>query len=117
VPFGSGAGEVDLYIKPSVFRADVAADESPHAAAILAAQQRPLAATALQEKSTTPAWKTIPSWALIGTEDMVLPPAEQVFMTHRAHAKTTKVKAAHLSMVTHPSLVTKIILRAVAATR
>ena len=63
-----------------------------------------------------PAWKTIPSWALIGTEDMVLPPAEQVFMTHRAHSKTTKVKAAHLSMVTHPSLVTKIILRAVAAT-
>jgi hypothetical protein len=48
---------------------------------------------------------------------MVLPPAEQVFMTQRAHSKTTKVKAAHLSMVTHPSLVTRIILRAVAATR
>jgi pimeloyl-ACP methyl ester carboxylesterase len=117
VPFGSGAGEVDLYIKPSVFRADVAGDESPRAAAVLAAEQRPLAAAALTQKSTAPAWKTIPSWALIGTEDMVLPPAEQVFMTHRAHAKTTKVKAAHLSMVTHPSLVTKIILRAVAATR
>jgi pimeloyl-ACP methyl ester carboxylesterase len=117
VPFGSAPGEVDLYIKPSVFRADVAGDESPRAAAILAAEQRPLAASALQEKSTAPAWKTIPSWALIGTEDMVLPPAEQVFMTHRAHSKTTKVKAAHLSMVTHPSLVTKIILRAVAATR
>lgn len=117
VPFGTGAGEVDLYIKPSVFRADVAGDESPRAAAILAAEQRPLAAAALTEKSTTPAWKTIPSWALIGTEDMVLPPAEQVFMTQRARAKTTKVKAAHLSMVTHPSLVTKIILRAVAATR
>ena len=117
MPFGSGPGEVDLYIKPSVFRADVAGDESPRAAAVLAAEQRPLAAAALTEKSTAPAWKTIPSWALIGTEDMVLPPAEQVFMTHRAHAKTTKVKAAHLSMVTHPSLVTKIILRAVAATR
>jgi pimeloyl-ACP methyl ester carboxylesterase len=117
VPFGSAPGEVDLYIKPSVFRADVAGDESPRAAAILAAEQRPLAASALTEKSTTPAWKTIPSWALIGTEDMVLPPAEQVFMTRRAHAKTPKVKAAHLSMVTHPSLVTKIILRAVAATR
>jgi pimeloyl-ACP methyl ester carboxylesterase len=117
VPFGSGAGEVDLYIKPSVFRADVAGDESPRTAAILAAEQRPLAASALQEKSTAPAWKTIPSWAVIGTEDMVLPPAEQVFMIHRAHSKTTKVKAAHLSMVTHPSLVTKIILRAVAATR
>ncbi len=117
VPFGSGPGEVDLYIKPSVFRADVAGDESRRAAAVLAAEQRPLAAAALQEKSTAPAWKTIPSWALIGTEDMVLPPAEQVFMTHRAHSKTTKVKASHLSMVTHPSLVTKIILRAVAATR
>jgi len=117
VPFGSAPGEVDLYIKPSVFRADVAGDESPRAAAILAAEQRPLASAVLGEKSTAPAWKTIPSWALIGTEDMVLPPAEQVFMTQRAHSKTTKVKAAHLSMVTHPSLVTRIILRAVAATR
>ena len=115
MPFGPAPGEVDLYIKPSVFRADVAGDESPQAAAVLAAQQRPLAAAALTEKSTTPAWKTIPSWAVIGTQDMVLPPAEQVFMTHRAHSKTTMVKAAHLSMVTHPALVTKIITRAAVA--
>jgi pimeloyl-ACP methyl ester carboxylesterase len=109
-------GDVDLYVKPQVFRADFAADESRQDAAVRGAAQRPLAASALGEKSTAPAWKTIPSWAVIGTADQVIPPAEQVVMTRRAHAKTTEVNAAHLSMVSQPGVVTKVILSAVAAT-
>jgi pimeloyl-ACP methyl ester carboxylesterase len=117
VPYpGAVGGDVDLYVKPSVFQADFAADESKHDADVRAAAQRPLAASALQAKSTAPAWKTIPSWAVIGTEDQAIPPAEQVVMTRRAHAKTTKVKAAHLSMVSRPDVVTRVILRATAAT-
>jgi|tagenome__1003787_1003787.scaffolds.fasta_scaffold20989752_9 pimeloyl-ACP methyl ester carboxylesterase len=117
VPYpGAIGGDVDLYVKPSVFHADFAADGSKEAADVLAAAQRPLAASALQAKSSAPAWKTIRSWAVIGTEDQVLPPAEQVVMTRRAHAETTKVEAAHLSMVSRPGAVTKVILTATAAT-
>jgi pimeloyl-ACP methyl ester carboxylesterase len=117
VPYpGAVGGDVDLYVKPSVFRADLAADESKHGAAVRAAAQRPLAASALQAESTAPAWKTIPSWAVVGTRDRAIPPAEQVVMARRAHAKITKVRAAHLSMVSRPGVVTKVILRATAAT-
>ena len=49
-------------------------------AAVIAATQRPLAASTLSEPSGTPAWKTIPSWAVIGTADKVIPPALLQFM-------------------------------------
>jgi pimeloyl-ACP methyl ester carboxylesterase len=68
VPFTGPAGaDTDLYVKPSVYRADLGADLSVHQDAILAATQEPLAASALQEPSGPPAWKTIRSFALIGT--------------------------------------------------
>ena len=116
VPYpGAVGGDVDLYVKPSVFHAYFAADESKEDADMRAAAQRPLAASALQAESTAPAWKTIRSWAVIGTDDQVIPPAEQVVMARRAGARTTKVEAAHLSMVSQPGVVTRVIVRATQA--
>ncbi|MGQ4347970.1 alpha/beta fold hydrolase [Streptomyces sp. SAS_275] len=109
VPIPNGGGNVDLYVKPELFPNIFVAGYDPRQAAVLAASQRPLAASALGEPSGAPAWKTIPSWALIGTADKVLPPAEQKFLTQRAHAHTVKVNAPHLSMITNPDAVTKVI--------
>ena len=118
VPFTGPAGaDTDLYVKPSVYRADFGADLSVQQDAILAATQEPLAASALQEPSGPPAWKTIRSFALIGTQDMVLPPAEQVFMAARAHATVVKIKASHLGLISHPDTVARLIERAAVATR
>ncbi len=50
-------------------------------ARMLAATQRPLTSLALAQKSGVPAWKTIPSWAVIGTADHAIPPAEAVHAT------------------------------------
>ncbi|MER6378424.1 alpha/beta hydrolase, partial [Streptomyces mirabilis] len=105
----NGGGNVDLYVKPELFPQIFAAGIDPDKAAVLAASQRPLAAGALEEPSGTPAWKTIPSWAVIGTADKVLPPAEQTYLTNRAHAHTVKVHAPHLSMVAKPDVVTDLI--------
>jgi pimeloyl-ACP methyl ester carboxylesterase len=117
VPFTEAAGaDTDLYVKPSVYRADFGADLSVQQDAILAATQEPLAASALQEPSGPPAWKTIRSFALIGTQDMVLPPAEQVFMAARAHATVVKIKASHLGLISHPDTVARLIERAAVAT-
>jgi len=116
VPYpGAVGGDVDLYVKPSVFHADFAADESKEDADMRAAVQRPLAASALQAEATAPAWKTIRSWAVIGTDDQVIPPAEQLAMARRAGATITKVRAAHLSMVSQPSVVARVIVRATQA--
>ena len=60
--------------------------------------------------------KTIPSWAVIGTADQVLPPSELTFMAKRAGAHITDVNAGHLSMIADPGTVAKVIERAAKAT-
>ena len=69
---------------------------------MLAATQRPIAFSAGSAPSGVPAWKTIPSWSLIGTADHVIPPAELLFMSRRAHAHITEINAGHLSLISHP---------------
>jgi pimeloyl-ACP methyl ester carboxylesterase len=85
-------------------------------AAILAATQRPIALSAFSDPSGPPAWKTIPSWAVIGTADHVIPLAEQLFMAHRAHARITEINAGHLSLITNPGTVARVIIDATGAT-
>jgi pimeloyl-ACP methyl ester carboxylesterase len=64
---------------------------------------------------TPPAWKTLPSWAVIGTEDRIIPPAAQHRMAERTGATITEVDASHVSMVSHPHVSVAAILAAVAA--
>ncbi|WUH92831.1 alpha/beta hydrolase [Streptomyces sp. NBC_00433] len=113
VPIPGGNGDVDLYVKPNLFPGFFAAGVPLNKSAVLAAGQRPFAASALNEPSGVPAWKTIPSWALIGTADRVIPPAEQQIMTARAGSHTVSVKAPHLSMVSNPDAVTDVVISAV----
>jgi len=42
----------------------------------------------------------------------VIPPAEQEFMAARMHAHTVEVYASHMSMMSRPDQVTKLILDA-----
>ena len=83
---------------------------------MLAATQRPLAESAVTDVSGPPAWKTIPSWAVIGTSDRVIPPAELLAMAQHAGAKVTDVPAGHLSLISDPGAVTQVIIKAAAAT-
>jgi pimeloyl-ACP methyl ester carboxylesterase len=110
------AGDVDLYVKQSVFPGCFANGLPPAEGAVLAATQRPLAASVLDEQSGTPAWAAIPSWAVIGTADHVIPPAQQLFMANRAHAHITEINAPHLSMISNPDAVTRVIEQAARAT-
>ena len=117
-----GGGVVDLYLRTEPnppypgFDDCFANGVDPPTAALLAAEQRPAALNQLFEPSGPPAWKTIPSWSLIGTEDNVIPPAEQEQMSSHAGAHISTVNAGHLSLVTRPEAVTKVILDAVDAT-
>ena len=83
---------------------------------LIVASQRPIALGANTAGTETAAWKTIPSWAVVGTEDRVIPPATQRSMAERAGATITEVVASHVSMVSHPEVVIDAILAAVAAT-
>ena len=116
VPIPGAPGDVDLYLKPSVVPGCFANGLSASQAAVIAATQRPLAASALAATFGPPAWKTIPSWAVIGTADHVIPATSQTFMARRAGAHITDVNAGHLSLISKPSVVTSVILEAVRAT-
>jgi pimeloyl-ACP methyl ester carboxylesterase len=119
VPYPAApAGDVDLYLKTAPDSgypgfAQCFANGLPAAeAAVLAATQRPLAYSAVTTPSGTPAWKTIPSWSVVGTADHVIPPAEQLLMSKRANAHITEIDAGHLSLISDPGAVTRVIIEA-----
>jgi pimeloyl-ACP methyl ester carboxylesterase len=113
VPYpGAAKGDAEVYIKQSVFPSTFANDLPRAEAMVLAATQRPLTYSTLDARSGVPAWKTIPSWYLVGTVDRVIPPALQTFMAKRAHSHIVRVKASHLSMISQPGAVASIILSA-----
>jgi pimeloyl-ACP methyl ester carboxylesterase len=117
VPFpGAPSGVGDAYIKQSVFPSCMANGLPAAEANVLAVTQLPLSTIALTQQTGVPAWKTIPSWAVVGTADHAIPLALQLAMANRAHAHITEVDAPHLSMISNPGTVTNVILHAVRAT-
>ena len=117
------AGDYDAYLKtapgPDYAGFDVcfATDVPTQEANVLSATQRPIALGAFTASfSGTPAWTSIPSWAVIGTDDQVVPPAELTFLAQRADSKITYVKAGHLSMIAQPFAVANVINEAVWST-
>jgi pimeloyl-ACP methyl ester carboxylesterase len=117
VPFpGAKKSDAELYVKPSVFEQAFANGLPANEGAVLAATQSPVVSSAVTAPSGTPAWKTIPSWYVLGTIDKAIPPTIQLFMAQRIHAHITRVKAGHLSMVAAPGVVAKVITAAAKAT-
>ncbi len=99
------------------FHEAFAADVNPETAAVMAAAQRPYAAAAFAGTPSGPlAWKTLPCWYLLGTEDKAIPPALQRHMAERANATIVEVPASHVSFVSQPEAATQLILQAVEAT-
>lgn len=105
----------DLYIKQDEFRRVFAADVSGEAAALMAVTQRPITSAALQEPATRAAWKTIPSWNMVTTQDLAVPAESMRFMGARANAQTVEVNASHAVPVSQPGAVADLITTAAGA--
>ncbi|SEG92025.1 Pimeloyl-ACP methyl ester carboxylesterase [Actinacidiphila yanglinensis] len=112
-----GSSGTDLYVQQDKFHHQFAADVPAAQAALMAAEQRPIAQAALDEKETSAAWEQKPSWDVITTQDLNIPAATQRFMAKRAHAHTTEVAASHSVAVSHPDVVAHVIEEAARATR
>jgi pimeloyl-ACP methyl ester carboxylesterase len=111
-PLPGGGEGTDLYLTKRGFQTAFAADVPRRAANQMWATQRPFSEEAFASLSGEPAWKTIPSWYLVATQDRAIPPATQRFMARRANAKVSQVKASHVPMVSKPAATTKVILAA-----
>jgi pimeloyl-ACP methyl ester carboxylesterase len=107
-------GGVDFYVKPEPFRKIFAADLPADETALMAATQRPLALAAFTDVSGPPAWKTIPSWALVATHDNTIGTANTRFMAQRAApSHTVEIDSSHAVLLSHPDAVLDLIHKAV----
>ena len=112
LPCGAGNG-TDMYIKADAFHDIFASDLPAATAAAMAATQRPLEGSAIGTNfAGTPAWKSIPSWALVSRADNAIAPAAERFMAQRAHAHIVEVDASHAVAVSHPDAVVDLIVDA-----
>ena len=105
-------GDTDLYVKTSLFPSCFANDLPPNEGAVLASTQRAFALSSFPQQSGVPAWKTIPSFYLVGTIDRAIPPFAQLFMAQRASATIVQVRGSHLVMISHPRAVADLINQA-----
>jgi pimeloyl-ACP methyl ester carboxylesterase len=112
-PTGAG-GETapEFLVDPARFQEVFAADLPAEQAAVLAATQRPVAAAAFSDVSGPPAWKTLPSWAVVATADKAAGTDIVRSMAQRAGAEIVEVDASHVVMVSQPQAVTELILKA-----
>jgi len=116
IPLPNGGMGNDLYIKQDEFRRVFAADVAPEITELLAATQRPITDAALNEPATAAAWKSIPSWNMVTTEDLAIPADSMRFMGERAKAQTVEIEASHAVTVSHPEAVADLIGEAARAT-
>jgi pimeloyl-ACP methyl ester carboxylesterase len=114
VPYaGAPAGAVQLYLKKNVFLRNFASDLPARTAQRLWATQRPAATAAFDTPSAAAAWKTIPSWYVIGMSDQIITPESELAMAHRANSHIMEVPGgSHLTLISHPVAVTNQILAA-----
>lgn len=104
-----------LWIGREKFREAFAADATESEAYVMAAVQRPLRVSCFVDRSEAPAWKTVPSWYLIATNDMMISPQAQLFMADRMGATIKQVPSSHAVMISYAQAVTDVIMLAVNA--
>jgi pimeloyl-ACP methyl ester carboxylesterase len=103
-----------LYLDKAKFAASFAADVEAKTAEFMAESQVPWGLEALNGSVTQAAWKTKPSWYLVVTEDKMIPPAAQRFMSKRAGATVVETTGSHAIYVSRPAPVVALIKQAAA---
>jgi pimeloyl-ACP methyl ester carboxylesterase len=104
-----------LWIDRNTFREAFVADATHVEADVMAAVQKPLSTASFTNSEGKPAWKTIPSWYLLCTNDHMIPLPAQEFFARRMGATTASVAASHAAFIAHPKEVADIIALAAAS--
>jgi pimeloyl-ACP methyl ester carboxylesterase len=114
-PTADGGTATEFAIAPDKVHEAFAGDLSEQEAALIGATQRPIAELAFGEPNGPPAWKHLPSWAVVATSDKAA--GTDVTRPHaeRAGATITEIEASHVVMVSQPQAVADVILEAVKA--
>jgi pimeloyl-ACP methyl ester carboxylesterase len=112
-PSGTGdSTDVEFAIDPAKFHDVFAADLPRERTAVMAVTQRPVAQLAFTEPNGPPAWKNLPSWAVVAVGDKAAGTDVIRSMAQRAGARITEVEGSHVIMVSQPKTVSTVILQA-----
>jgi pimeloyl-ACP methyl ester carboxylesterase len=107
----------DAYIDQAKFRDASCADVPAERARVMAVAQRAVSLDAFTTVITgTPAWKKLPSWAVVAASDHAIHPDAERDMARRAGSETIEIDASHAVAVSQPAAVADVILTAVEAT-
>jgi pimeloyl-ACP methyl ester carboxylesterase len=106
-----------LLLDKGKFAASFAADVEPELAAFMADAQVPWGVEALSGTISEPAWRSKPTWYLVATEDRMIPPPAQRFMSTRAGATVVEVAGSHAIYVSQPAAVANLIATATKESR
>jgi pimeloyl-ACP methyl ester carboxylesterase len=106
-----------LFLDKEKFAASFAADVETEKATFMADSQVPWGVEALGGAITEPAWKTKPSWYLVATDDKMIPPPAQRFMSQRAGSTVVEAAGSHAIYVSQPNVVAAIIEKAAGAVK
>jgi pimeloyl-ACP methyl ester carboxylesterase len=101
-----------FWLDKTKFPASFAGDVDPEKSAFMADSQVPWGVDALNGTISDPAWRTKPSWYLVTTEDKMIPPAAQRFMSRRAGSAVVEVAGSHAIYVSQPQAVAALIEQA-----
>ena len=111
----AGQTATEFVIDPAKLHDVFAADLPPQQAAVLAATQRPVAEAAFTDASGSPAWKRLPSWAVVAAGDKAAGADLVRSMAQRAGAEIVELDGSHVIMISRPEPVADLIGRALAA--
>ena len=113
---GAPEGDVEAFLKADTVHRFFAQDLPEQDRRLIVASQRPITLSANLTPSAAGAWKSLPSWAVVGTDDLVIPVQTQRQMAERAGSVISEVAASHVSMVSQPQVTIDAILAAADAT-
>jgi pimeloyl-ACP methyl ester carboxylesterase len=104
-----------LYIDRAKFAEAFAADVPEKERNVMAATQKPVAGAILAQQFEAPAWKEVPTWYLVATQDNAIHPELQRFFAKRMNAVTSEVTASHVPIVSRPEVVVAVVEKAATA--
>jgi pimeloyl-ACP methyl ester carboxylesterase len=101
-----------VYIDRARFRAVYAHDLPEADTRIMAVTQKPIKGECFGETVPAAAWKTVPSWYIVSTEDHAINPDMQRYYAKRIGATTTEIAASHVPHLSQPSAVARVLVDA-----
>ncbi|PZO90520.1 MAG: alpha/beta hydrolase [Sphingomonas sanxanigenens] len=99
-------------LSEAAFLRDFAGDVPEAKARVLYAVQQPFRKALLAGRTTNAAWRSKPSYYAVSTEDRTINPDLERFMARRMGARTIELKSSHVSLISHPHEIARLILDA-----